>query len=207
MTGGDAEQVYSTQQAAQQLEVGAAMLRRYAQTLERLTGRDIPHTRRDGRRFSAEHITTFQKARALIDANTGLSVEAALRAILSGGETDVIPANVPSSKLDTTAPVNALRDAVTAPLVAELRELRQEVRELQQARELPPAAPEDNLEGIQKSLERLKHTRLVEPETAAQVAQLDKIEAAARDTAQTSKHGPVVRLALWLERRLQGNRG
>ncbi len=203
MTGGDAEQVYSTQQAAQQLEVGAAMLRRYAQTLERLTGRDIPHTRRDGRRFSGEHITTFQKARALIDANTGLSVEAALRAILSGGETDVIPANVPSSELDTTALVNALRDAVTAPLVAELRELRQEIRELQQARELPPAAPEDNLEGIQKSLERLKHTRLVEPETAAQVAQLDKIEAAARETAQTSKHGPVVRLALWLERVLR----
>ncbi len=112
MTGGDAEQVYSTQQAAQQLEVGAAMLRRYAQTLERLTGRDIPHTRRDGRRFSAEHITTFQKARALIDANTGLSVEAALRAVLSGGATDVIPASAPTSELDTTALVNALRDAV-----------------------------------------------------------------------------------------------
>ncbi len=203
MTGVDAEQVYSTQQAAQQLEVGAAMLRRYAQTLERLTGRDIPHTRRDGRRFSAEHITTFQKARALIDANTGLSVEAALRAVLSGGATDVIPANVHSSELDTIALINALRDAVTEPLVAELRELRQEVRELQQARELPPAAPEDKLEGIRESLERLERTQLVEPETFKQIKQLDKLEAAARETAQTSKHGPVVRLALWLERVLR----
>ena len=67
---GEAEQVYSTQQVAQQLEVGAAMVRMYAQTSEGLTEKDIPHTRRDGRQFLMEHFSAFQQARALIDQRT-----------------------------------------------------------------------------------------------------------------------------------------
>lgn len=159
---GETEQVYSTQQAATAIGVGAAMLRRYAQTLERLTGKDIPHTRRDGRRFSVEHISSFQQARALIDENSGLSVEAALRAVLAGGTKDLIPASVPSSVLNNQALVNALRDAITEPLAAELRELRREVRELQTTRGSSPVvegSPHDDgtLVRVARWLEQLLH--------------------------------------------------
>ena len=137
---GEAEQVYTTQQAAERVGVGAAMLRRYAQTYEGLTGHDIPHTRRDGRRFFPEHISAFQQARTLINDNRGLSVESALRAVVQGDAAAAAPIlpSVTSSALDTAAFVDAIRDAVTAPLVAELRELQAEVRELKEARALPP---------------------------------------------------------------------
>ena len=133
----EAEQVFTTQQAAERVGIGAAMLRRYAQTLEALTGYDIPHTRRDGRQFSAEHISAFTQARALINDNRGLSVEAALRAVVQGDVTAPILPSVPSSALDTAALGDALRDAVTAPLVAELRESQAEVRDSKESRALP----------------------------------------------------------------------
>ena len=146
---GEAEQVYTTQQAAERVGVGAAMLRRYAQTYEGLTGHDIPHTRRDGRRFSAEHISAFQQARTLINDNRGLSVESALRAVVQGDTAAAAPIlpsmpSMPSSALDTAAFVDAIRDAVTAPLVAELRELQAEVRDLKKARALPPPEADVN---------------------------------------------------------------
>lgn len=141
---GEAEQVYTTQQAAERLGVGAAMLRRYAQTLEALTGHDIPHTRRDGRQFSTEHINIFQQARALINDNRGLSVEAALRAVFQGDAAAPILPSAPSSTLDYTATIDHARDELIAPILTELRELRAEVRDLKGTQVLPPAQLDEN---------------------------------------------------------------
>ena len=122
------------------------MLRRYAQTLERITGADVPHTRRDGRQFTEAHVRTLLQCKALIDANSGLSVETALRMALSAGDGGLEHAVVPATTPDALALADALRDAITGPLVAELRELRREVQELQDRRpppnELPDGVPE-----------------------------------------------------------------
>ena len=141
---GEAEQVFTTQQAAERVGVGAAMLRRYAQTLEALTGHNIPHTQRDGRQYSAEHVSAFQQARTLINDNRGLSVESALRAVVQGdaAAAPILP-SAPSSTLDYAAVIDHARDELIAPILTELRELRAEVRDLKEARALPPAQPDD----------------------------------------------------------------
>lgn len=153
----DAGMVYSTRQAAEALGVGSAMLRRYAQTLEEVTGQEIPQTRRDGRQFTQEHLNALLQAKALVDSHNGLSVEAALRMATSAtGAAEGLPVGLPRGIADSgtlaaalqeavTEPIlaelrdpnmallfAALSEAVTKPLVAELRELRAEVMELRQ---------------------------------------------------------------------------
>lgn len=127
------ETVYNTQQVAERLGVGAAMLRRYAQTLERITGVDVPHTRRDGRQFSGEHVGILLRAKSLIDANQGMGVETALKMSLSPSET------APDALTPVVGYGNSLElvDALTAavargnePLLAEVRGLRQDLARL-----------------------------------------------------------------------------
>ncbi len=176
----DSEKLYTAKETASALGLGAAMLRRYASTYETISGDTITVHRRDGRLFTETQVQVLTAARSLVML-TNVDVETAVRGALDKPQRIVPVALAQSSALGSEVLIKALTDAqreANAPLLGELRSIRE-------------------------SLERLECTQLVEPETAAQVAQLDKLEAAARETAQTSKHGPVVRLALWLERLLR----
>ncbi len=172
----DSEKLYTAKETANALGLGAAMLRRYASTYETVSGDSITVHRRDGRLFTETQVQVLTAARSLVML-TNVDVETAVKQTLDRPLEAAPVALAQSSALGSEALLKALTDAqreANAPLLGELRSIRE-------------------------SLERLERTQLVEPETAAQVAQLDKLEAAARETAQTSKHGPVVRLALWLE--------
>jgi DNA-binding transcriptional MerR regulator len=198
----DAGVVYTTRQAAEALGVGAAMMRRYAQTLEEITGQEIPQTRRDGRQFSREHLDTLLQAKALVDSHNGLSVEAALRMATSPESAGQgLPVSVPIGSIaDSAALVAALQEAITAPLVAELRELRAEVAALRAEaatpKALPPAA----------SAERVD--RALEAEMQESQAPPEQPPTAPDDSG--AKDGPMVRAAVraarWLEGRLRGGR-
>ena len=173
--------VYSTKQVADSLGLGAAMVRKYAVALEKLTGEDIPLKRRDGRQFSLEHFQTISKAKALVDSNNGLNIETALRMALGDAQQPVAPLAAPRASGNSPELVDALSAAVARgnePLLKELQELRLELREL----------------------------RLIEPETAAQIKQLDELQAAAQRKADaSSRHGPLVRAAMWVERLMRGD--
>jgi predicted transcriptional regulator len=177
----DSEKLYSTREVATELGLGAAMLRRYASTYETVTGDEITVHRRDGRLFTEAQVQVLTAARSLV-MTTNVDVETAVRGALDRPLEAASVALAQSSALGSDVLLKALTDAqreANAPLLGELRSIRE-------------------------SLERLERTQLVEPETAAQIEQLDKLEAAARETAQTSKHGPVVHFVLWLERRFRG---
>ncbi len=139
--------VYSTKQVADSLGLGAAMIRKYAVALEKLTGEDIPIKRRDGRQFSREHFDIIARAKALVDSNNGLSVDTALKMVLSGPENAASTLVTPRTSGNTLELTEALTVAIAKgnePLLAELRELR---RELKQERQLePPAKAEDQQE-------------------------------------------------------------
>lgn len=196
----DSGVVYTTRQAAEALGVGAAMLRRYAQTLEEITGQEIPQTRRDGRQFSREHLNTLLQAKALVDSHNGLSVEAALRMATSAKSNgEVLPVSVPAGSItDSAALVAALQEAITAPLVAELRELRHEVAQLKQAQQLGSGEPAGTPK-VDPVVERLA--------TAMNNGAAAGSPSTALNPLEEAGDGAMVRAARWLERRLRGGRG
>lgn len=166
------ETVYNTQQVAQRLGVGAAMLRRYAQTLERITGVDVPHTRRDGRQFSGEHVGVLLRAKSLIDANQGMGVETALRMALGTAEMGADALTPPAAYGNSPE----LAEAITAALRAGNAELLAEVR------------------GLRQDLARLSSTAQPEPEQTT-----TKSPPAQENSDDREGHGLLVRAALWIE--------
>jgi hypothetical protein len=179
----DSEKLTTAKETARALGLGAAMLRRYASTYEAVSGDSITVHRRDGRLFTEEQVQVLTAARSLV-MTTNVDVETAVRGALDK-PLEVAPvALAQSSALGSEVLIKTLTDAqreANAPLLGELRSIR--------------AALE--------RLETSQTTQLVEPETAARVKQLDNLAATARETAETSEHGPVVRFALWLERVLR----
>lgn len=171
------EKLYSTREVASELGLGAAMLRRYASTYETVTGDEITVHRRDGRLFTEAQVKVLTQARALV-MQTSVDVETAVKQALDRPLQPAPVALAQSSALGSDTFIEALtaaQERANAPLLGELQ-------------------------GIRAALERLEATgQIVEPETAAQVKQLDTVEETARETAETSQHGPVVRFALWLE--------
>jgi hypothetical protein len=136
--------VHSTRQIADSLGLGSAMVRKWALALEKVTGQEIPVKRRDGRQFSRWDFDTISAAKGLVDSNKGLSIEAALRMVLGGSEEGQKALAAPQPSIDTRALGEALTAAIAKgnePLLAELRELR---RELKQDRQLEPPAKVEN---------------------------------------------------------------
>jgi hypothetical protein len=131
----ESQTVYSTKQLADSLGLGSAMVRKYAVALETVTGQEIPLKRRDGRQFSREHFDVISRAKALVDSNNGLSVDTALKMVLSGPENAANALASPKalgSSLELTEALSAAIARGNEPLLAELRELRQELRETRQ---------------------------------------------------------------------------
>jgi hypothetical protein len=211
----DAGVVYNTRQAAEALGVGSAMMRRYAQTLEEIMGEEIPQTRRDGRQFTHEHLGILLRAKSLVDSHNGLSVEAALRmATSTTGDAEGLPVGVPMGSIaDSATLIAALQEAITAPLVAELRELRADrndvqalrnevaalLSELAETRSLPPGA---NAERIDRALEVELLENIAPLEHPATSEDSDTAAERPGDGSGTAD-GLLVRAARWLERRLR----
>jgi hypothetical protein len=146
-----AETVTAAKDVATTLGVGRAMLNRYAATYEAVTGEKITISGRDGRLFSDSQVSVLIRAKNLVSNNHGLSVESALRAALAldpgGAELAVKGVQQSLGEEDKGQLVEALREAITAPLVAELQALRREVAELRQERQLePPKEPATKVE-------------------------------------------------------------
>ncbi len=139
----DDSTVYSTKQIADRLGLGSAMVRKYAVCYEKLSGSEIPLKRRDGRQFSAEHYAVISHAKALVDGNQGLSVETALKMALGTAE---ISSDALTPAIDYgNAPelIDALTAAVArgnAELLAEVRQLRQDLLQSQTSVKEAPAA-------------------------------------------------------------------
>lgn len=79
----EAEEVFSATKTGAMLNLGGAMLRRYATTYEALSGQEITIHKREGRLFTQEQVDTLLKARDLVTTQ-GLSVRAAMQIALSG---------------------------------------------------------------------------------------------------------------------------
>jgi hypothetical protein len=80
----EAEEVYNASRTGDLLNLGGAMLRRYAATYEALSGEEITIHKREGRLFSQEQVDTLLKARDLVTTQ-GLSVRAAMQIALNSG--------------------------------------------------------------------------------------------------------------------------
>jgi hypothetical protein len=139
--GAAPEQVFTTAQVASSLRLGSAMVRKWAVALEKVTGEAIPLKGREGRQFSPAHFEAISKAKALVDTHNGLNIETALQMALGDSEHGLAPAAVPG-RIDHAALTAALAAAITKanePLLAELRELRSELREVRKTelRQIP----------------------------------------------------------------------
>lgn len=166
----DDSTVYSTKQVADRLGLGSAMVRKYAVALEKLTGSEIPLKRRDGRQFSAEHYSVIAHAKGLVDSNNGLSVETALKMALGTAETGsdtLTPATGYGNSLELVDALTAAVARGNAELLAELRQLRQDLAQSQTTPKPAPAADSQQDEqqhgllvrvalGIESLLRRLK---------------------------------------------------
>lgn len=142
MPGMDQERrYYAPEQAAGQLAVSGAGLRRLAVIYERVHG-DLPRDQRSGRLWTQEAIERLARAREMVQGGRAPSVDAALRAEAAGEDADPWP-----------VPRSAARDDL-APLVEELRRLREAVEvqgetlarleeENRALRQALPAAPEE----------------------------------------------------------------
>lgn len=126
--------MYSAKEVAQALGVGAAMLRRYAATYERISGDEVEIHKRDGRLFTQKQLDTLLAARAIVQRQD-MSVDAALETVLRDGDAPLAVRAGVGAAVDTLAMVEALRTAVTDPLLSELQSIRTELAELKLSRE------------------------------------------------------------------------
>lgn len=119
------------------------MVRKYAVALEKLTGQDIPLKRRDGRQFDPDHYAVISHAKSLVDSNNGLNVETALKMALGTAEIGADALTPPNAYGSSPELVDALTAAVArgnAELLAEVRQLRQDLLQSQTTVKPAPAA-------------------------------------------------------------------
>lgn len=122
------ETTHSPSEVAKLLGLTEAMVRRYSDAMETVTGVKVTREARGGRVFSASEVRVLQAARALLEATTThLSIDAAIRRVL--GEEAVI------SSVGEGAGVLALivekldaQTVVIAALQAEVAALRLEIK-------------------------------------------------------------------------------
>jgi hypothetical protein len=166
----DVEEVFNAARSGEMLNLGGAMLRRYAATYEALSGEEITIHKREGRLFTQEQVDVLLKARSLVTTQ-GLSVRAAMQLALSGDSDIALRSAERASQAllatavekDAGAFAEAVRDAVqdgNKELVEEMRLLR--------------ARLESN-----SNLEHNVRTPALQE--------------------RPDKHGPFVRFALWVE--------
>jgi len=132
-----AETLYSARQLADELGITLQMLSVYAKCYTQLTKTQISKQGRLGRHFSESQRQVIKNAREMVQTNSGMTVSEAMRkALVFDADSLEAPVQVNGAQLDLAALKRAfseaLRQEVTAPLVAEVKALRQEVVELKE---------------------------------------------------------------------------
>ncbi len=115
----------TTGQVAQRLGVKPGMVRRYALTLEAVTGITLELDPLRGRLYPVQVVELLEATRAYLLNNSGLSVEAAMRVVTGTSEGEVTPL----SRVTGTLTPDDLREALRAimePVAAELQAQRRE---------------------------------------------------------------------------------
>jgi len=123
-------------EVAARLNLGAAMLRRYASALETVQGHPLPRGAKGERLFSGEHVAALERSRLMVRDNPGVSVEAAMGVVLGHRE---VPAGltVQAPAYGDPAPLlEALRT-----MSGEMAALRNEVERLRAEVERRDALP------------------------------------------------------------------
>lgn len=148
--------LYPARQLAISMKLSGAMVRKYASAYEEITGERIEILGRDGRHFTESQRAVMLKAKGLIDANPGMSVDAAIRAALGRSEVavksqgGVLDAETLAALAEPfRGDLGAIREGLSAIRegLAELPLLRVEVKALRgelrhQGR--PPSIPSDS---------------------------------------------------------------
>jgi flavin-dependent dehydrogenase len=166
----EAEEVFTAARTGAMLNLGGAMLRRYATTYEALSGQEITINKREGRLFTQEQVDTLLKARDLVTTQ-GLSVRAAMQIALSG---DLHP---------------ALRGAERASQALQWGEVGKDARAFAEA--VRDAVQDGNKELVEEM--RLLRARLESNSNLEHNVRTPALQ------ERPDKHGPFVRFALWVE--------
>jgi hypothetical protein len=130
-----AETLHSARQLSKELGITLQMLSVYAKCYTQLTKTQISKQGRLGRHFTESQRQVIRNAREMVQNNTGMTVDEAMRKALvfDAGSLEA-PVQVNGAQIDLGALQKAfgeaLRQEVTAPLVSELKALRAEVETL-----------------------------------------------------------------------------
>jgi hypothetical protein len=134
------EVILSTADVAKRLNVGAAMVRKWAIAYEDATGDKVRlKSKRDGREFNSSQVDIIFRAKKYVDSE-GVKVDTALRMAL--GQTELVPAALEASaegsdSLEALKEFLARNDETSQLLLLEIRGLREDLRR-SQGRELQP---------------------------------------------------------------------
>jgi FtsZ-binding cell division protein ZapB len=175
----ETETLYSARQLADELGLTLQMLSIYAKCYSQKTKQQISKKGRLGRHFTEAQREVIKNAREMVQQNTGITVDEAMRKALvfdaAAIETPTGLEEGTQVDLDRlkTAFSEALRQEVTLPLVAEIQALRLEVAELKQDKNLQPPPQIKNRHEVEAIADR--------------------------------QHSLLVRLALWLEQRFRSS--
>lgn len=143
----NSEVMVSTADVAKILNVGSAMVRKWAIAYEEISGDRVRlRSKRDGREFSASQVDVIARAKRYVDRE-GVKVETALKMAL--GQTYLVPATLDASAegsdgLEVLKEFLVRNDETNQLLLQEIRGLREDLRR-SQAKELSqPSATEQN---------------------------------------------------------------
>jgi DNA-binding transcriptional regulator YiaG len=147
--------MFSTADVAKLLNVGSAMVRKWAIAYEAVTGDSVRlRSKRDGREFSASQVDIISRAKKYVDRER-VKIDTALKMAL--GQADLVPTALDTSaedlgSLEVLKEFLARNDETNQLLLQEIRGLREDLR-LSQARELSqPAAKIKNSAQVEQSL-------------------------------------------------------
>ncbi len=167
--------VYTARQVSEALAVSTAMVRKYAATLEAITGEPVKQHPRDGRLYTREQLDALVTAKGFVGGNAGMSVDTALRIALGRAESAVKEPQAQPTDINTVAFAEAI--------LAELRGLRL------------------TNERLLERLEALENRQLPSPERTEPV--VSESTAASGVRPDDSRPGVLVRAAQRLERLLR----
>ncbi len=174
----ETETLYPARQLADELGLTLQMLSIYAKCYSQMTKQQISKKGRLGRHFTEAQRQVIKNAREMVQQNTGVTVEEAMRkALVFDAAAIETLTGLEGTQVDLdrlkTAFSEALRQEVTLPLAAEIQALRLEVAELKQDKNLQPPPQIKNRHEVEAIADR--------------------------------QHSLLVRLALWLEQHFRSS--
>ena len=180
----ESEMLYTARQVTESLSCSPQMAGKYFQALEKITKTKIKTHGREGRQFDGPTRDVLLEARNIVRSNNGITVEDAVRRALRLSqeplETEVWGS---ATEIDLERLKTLLSEAITEPLRDDLKDIRAELAELKQGRELVqsgnPAAQMENSAPVEGS-------------------------APASVEAGDRQHGILARAAIWIEQKFRG---